>query len=259
MVTLSSLKQAVRLQTQTDRSMRQAAFPLRRASGSFSGGRGRVGQLIRAAAVADSVQLEIYVRLRSVVDAVLGVLAVVAVLAVIGVTEAVARIVRLPVIRARRSVSCGNVPRMSAADTPVRPLAASTCSGLARNFARACGSFSKFRMKSSNEVAAVIAAISSISPDERTDRVSGRFGKSRDQPRRGNRGATRHLRGAVRGSGRFPIRGLGDFASAAPDPLIRKGGCPRQRDGQDRRLSFRTFPESFLDAPMGAGGARAGG
>ncbi len=56
-----------------------------------------------------------------------------------------------------------------------------------------------------------------------------------------------------------PIRGLGDFASAAPDPLIRKGGCPRQRDGPDRRLSFRTFPEGFLDAPMGAGGARAGG
>jgi hypothetical protein len=135
MVTLSSLKQAVRLQTQTDRSMRQAAFPLRRASGSYSGSRGPVGQLIRAAAVTDSVQVEKYVRLRRVMDAVLGALAVVAVQAVIGVTEAAARIVRLPVIRARRSVTSGNVPLMSAADTPVRPLAASTCSGLARNSA----------------------------------------------------------------------------------------------------------------------------
>src|SRR5580704_9357191 len=82
-----------------------------------------------------------------------------------------------------------------------------------------------FRMKSSNEVAAVIAAISSISPDERTDGMSGRLGQSMDRSHRGNRGTTRHLWAPVRGFGRFPNGGLGDFSSAAPNPLIRKGAC----------------------------------
>ena len=60
-----------------------------------------------AAAVTDSVQVQINVWLRGVVDAVPGVLAVIAVLAVVGITEAAVSIVRVIVVRARLGGAAG--------------------------------------------------------------------------------------------------------------------------------------------------------
>ena len=64
--------------------------------------------------VTDSVQVQIYMRLRGVVDAVLGVLPVIAALAVVGITEAAVSIVRVRVVRARRAGVAAGVRRMEA-------------------------------------------------------------------------------------------------------------------------------------------------
>ena len=58
---------------------------------------------------------------------------------------------------------------------------------------------------------------------ERTG-ISGRFGKSRDQSRPGNRGMTRYLPHADRGSEHFPYEGIRGFSPDQPESPNQGGG-----------------------------------
>src|SRR5579875_3320341 len=156
---------------------------------------------------------------------------------------------------ARWSVTRGSVSWISAAQTPVRPFAASIAWGFALNSACACGSFSRFRMKSSSEVTAFIVAFSSGSPDASTDPDVRTLRVNLGSERHAAIGAQPDIsRPALGGPGHSPTRALGDRPAGTPDPLIPEGGIgggfPRQRDDHDQRPSIGHFGEVCPERPM---------